>query len=95
MINVIIEIIKILIAILPFILLCVADNAANLKKVDRSRQFAIPVAAFIYMIAAMVWQDRVNEVLISLIRGFPNIIRIFALLGTGVFSELIGLHNIA
>lgn len=89
MINVIIEIIKILIAILPFILLCVADNAANLKKVDRSRQFAIPVAAFIYMIAAMVWQDRVNEVLISLIRGFPNIIRIFALLGTGVFSELI------
>lgn len=71
MIEKILHIVKLLVALLPFVLFCLRNNKLNLDKPDRSRQFPMPVIAFIYIIVAMILMDNINDWLVDLINSIP------------------------
>ncbi len=73
MINNILNILKMLVAILPFLILCIASNKANLQKSERSKQFFMPIISLIYLIVIMVFIDKINNWLMDLINGIPKL----------------------
>ena len=77
MIEKLIEIGKMLIAILPFVLLCIRARNVNLNKPDRSKQVLIPVLALVYATATMLTIEDFNIQLIEWIRGIPGWITSF------------------
>ena len=72
MIETILNIAKMILAILPFVILCFASKKVNLPKTDRSKQFLMPVIALIYVIVAMILMNSINEWLIKLINNLPK-----------------------
>lgn len=66
------EILKMLLMISPFIILCVIDKIWNMPKIDRSRQFLMPVLSVVLMAAVMYYADDINTVLINFIRYIPK-----------------------
>ncbi|MBR7133798.1 MAG: hypothetical protein IKD04_09740 [Clostridia bacterium] len=71
MINTVLNIVKMVAAILPFIALCILGQKVNLPKSERSRQLWMPVVALIYVIAAMILADNICDWLIKLINNIP------------------------
>lgn len=69
--NTIQSLLRLLIAVLPFVLLCFADMKANLDKSIRDRQFLMPVVALIYDVIAIILANKVCEWLLKLIRNIP------------------------
>jgi len=59
MIDLLKQLLKMLLMLLPFILLCWANAGANLKRKIRYKQFLMPVFALIYCIVAMVLLQKV------------------------------------
>ncbi len=88
MIDKIIEIAKVVAAILPFVALCFASKKVNLPKGERSRQVLMPIAALIYVIVAMSLMHNINEWLLRLIDNIPKWIA--ALAGFSWMPEKIG-----
>lgn len=72
MIETILNIAKMILAILPFVILCFASKKVNLPKTERSKQFLMPVIALIYVIVAMILMNSINEWLIKLINNLPK-----------------------
>ncbi|MGN0115270.1 MAG: hypothetical protein ACI396_08075, partial [Acutalibacteraceae bacterium] len=88
MIEIILRIVKLLLAILPFVILCFASKKVNLPKPDRSKQFFMPVIALIYVIVAMLLMNSINEWLLKLINNIPKWIA--ALAGFSWMPEQLG-----
>ena len=72
MIETIINIAKMIVAILPFVVLCIVGRKVNLPKADRSKQFLMPVITLIYVVVAMLLMNFVNEWLITFINNIPK-----------------------
>jgi len=72
MIEKILVILKILLAILPFVLLCLGSKKVNLSKSDRSKQFFMPVITLVYTIVIMSLMNRINTWLLKLIDKIPD-----------------------
>ena len=72
MIETILNIAKMILAILPFVILCFASKKVNLTKTDRSKQFLMPIIALVYVIVAMILMNSINEWLIKLINNLPK-----------------------
>lgn len=72
MIDVLWTILKMLIALLPFLLFSWRNAKANLPAQIRSRQFLMPVVALIYCIIAMSILDLINTGLMWLLRAMPG-----------------------
>ncbi len=72
MIERILDVAKLLLAILPFVLFCFASKKVNLSKSDRSKQFLMPIIALVYAVVAMLLMNRINEWLIKLIENIPK-----------------------
>lgn len=72
MIDTILNIVKVVLAILPFVALCFASKKVNLPKPDRSRQFMMPVITVVYVIVAMCLMNMVNEWLLELVNNIPK-----------------------
>lgn len=72
MINALFNLLKIIIAILPFVLLCFLSKKVNLPKPDRSKQFAMPVISLIYVVTSMFLVNKVCEWLLSFINNIPK-----------------------
>lgn len=72
MIETILNIAKMILAILPFVILCFVSKKVNLPKSDRSKQFLIPIIALVYVIVAMILMNSINEWLIKLINNLPK-----------------------
>ena len=66
------EILKMLLMISPFVLLCVVDKIWNMPKIDRGRQFLMLVLSVLLMAVVMVYADDINTVLINFIRYIPK-----------------------
>ncbi|MCH5191302.1 MAG: hypothetical protein J1F23_03970 [Oscillospiraceae bacterium] len=78
MIETIIDIAKLLLAVLPFVILCLAGYEVNLTKSDRSKQYFMPVIALIYDFMAMLMMNSINEWLLKLIKNIPRWISLLA-----------------
>ncbi len=72
MIETILNIAKMILAILPFVILCFASKKVNLPKPDRSKQFLMPIIALVYVIVAMILMNSINEWLIKLVNNLPK-----------------------
>ncbi len=72
MIEKILSVVKIIAAILPFVLLCLANAKTNLPKSERSRQYPMPIVTLLYSIVAMLLANKVNTWLIRLISNIPK-----------------------
>ncbi|MDO5479287.1 MAG: hypothetical protein Q4G23_09020, partial [Clostridia bacterium] len=83
MIKLLISILKITLAILPFAILCLRSNKVNLDKTERSKQFLMPVVAIIYSFIAMFLMKELNELLIRLVNKIPGLIEYIA----GLFHD--------
>lgn len=57
----ILQILRALVYIVPFVLLCVATRKLNLNKADRGKQFLVPVIALLYCIIGLVLMDDINN----------------------------------
>ena len=88
MIENILNIAKMLLAILPFVILCLASKKVNLPKSERSKQFLMPVITLIYVIVAMLLMNHINEWLLKLIDNLPKWIAALAELSW--MTEMIG-----
>lgn len=69
--NSIIDIFKTVLAIIPFILLCLASKKVNLKKQFRDRQFLMPLFSLFFAIIVMVFIRNINNSLLDLIKNLP------------------------
>lgn len=82
MINVLMPIIKLIIAVLPIVMLCLLAKKVNLPKPERTKQFPMPIVAIIYVIVAMIFMDKICQGLLTLIGGLPGkIMSLIPLLG--------------
>lgn len=71
--EILVEILKMLAMISPFVLICLLNNKSNLPQINRSRQFLMPPVALVIMVAVMFFTDDINRILINFIRFIPNI----------------------
>lgn len=55
-----VHLIKTILGILPFLVLCFVSSKTNLNKANRSRQFMMPIIALIYCILGLVLLDAIN-----------------------------------
>ncbi len=72
MIDFLIAIGKLLLAALPFVVLCFLSAKINLNEKERSRQFAMPVIALVYAIVGMLLMDTINDWLLWVIHAIPQ-----------------------
>lgn len=61
-----------ILAILPFVALCFASKKVNLPGSERSKQFAMPIIALVYVIVMMLLMDSINDGLMSFINNIPK-----------------------
>ena len=78
MIERLLDLAKTLLAMLPFILLCLFNCKVNLPKAERSRQFLMPLITLVYVILAMLLVNKLNNLVLSFLEGLPGL---FASLG--------------
>ncbi len=78
MINTLWSIVKMIMAILPFAILCISSRKVNYEKIDRSRQYFMPVVTIIYVIVTMIFMNQINSGLLKLINNIPKWISAFA-----------------
>ena len=72
MIETLLTLVKNVLALLPFVLLCLAGSKVNLSKSERSRQVLMPVLALVYVIAAMLLLNNINEWILALLDNIPK-----------------------
>ena len=72
MIDFLITLLKLAVALLPFVLFCLLNAKANLKKQLRSRQFAMPVLALVYCFVIVLLTDQINEWLLAFLDWLPR-----------------------
>jgi hypothetical protein len=73
---------KLFVAVLPIIALSLLARKVNLPKPERTKQFPMPIVAFLYVIVAMIFADRLCQSLLTLIGGLPGkILSLIPLLG--------------
>lgn len=65
-------------AILPFAILCISSAKVNYEKADRSRQYFMSVVTIIYVVVTMVFINQINNGLLKLIDNIPKWISAFA-----------------
>ena len=68
----IVDVLKTVAAVLPFLLLCLWNKKVNLKKPMRDRQFLMPVIAFVYVLIVMFLIRMINSWLIELMHLIPG-----------------------
>jgi len=72
LIDILIMLVKILIASLPFIALCFFSSRVNLPRSDRSKQVYMPIVALAYAAITAYFLDFINEGLLWLIKKIPE-----------------------
>ena len=75
------SIIKLFVAILPFVVICLSAKKVNLPKADRSKQFIMPVVAIVYVVIAMLFMKPLNNGIISLFGKLPALLGALGFLG--------------
>ncbi len=90
------SIIKMFVAILPFVVVCLSAKKVNLSKADRSKQFIMPFVAIIYVIVAMLLMKPLNSGIIALFGWLPKLLGGLSILGgaSSILSALLGGLNI-
>ncbi len=78
MTDTIITVIKMIIALLPFLTLCFTAKKVNLSDGERSKQFPMPVIALVYVIFAMIFLGEINDMIITFLNNLPLWIADFA-----------------
>ena len=66
-------IVSMILAIIPFLLLCLASSKVNLKKTERSKQFPMPFVALAYCIAVFILVVRINNGLTSAVNSISGL----------------------
>lgn len=74
MIEKILEIVKVLLAILPLLVFCLYSKKVNLPQIDRSKQYFMPVIGLIYAIVIMCLMNWLNQKLLGFIYDIPGYI---------------------
>ena len=72
MIDTILNLAKTLLALLPFVLLCLVGKKANLPQPERSKQFLMVAFSLVYAVVAMCLMNRINEWLLVLLDNIPK-----------------------
>lgn len=65
------ELIKMIIAVLPFVFVAFFSIANNLPKSERSKQFPIPVIAVVFTVLSMLLMDNISQEIIDFINNIP------------------------
>ncbi len=73
--EIILDIVKMISMILPFLILCRTNRKNNLPPEIRSRQFLMPVIATVLMIAVMFFVDDINQSILKFIKYIPEAIK--------------------
>ena len=63
--EILIEILKMLVMISPFVVICVLNDKSNLPQINRSRQFLMPPISLVIMVAVMFFTEDINDVVLS------------------------------
>lgn len=69
----ILELIRVLVACLPFLLFVYLNGKKNLEKSVRSRQFLMPLLAIAYCIIIMIFMDKLANLAVSLLNLIPGL----------------------
>lgn len=78
MTDIIITVIKMIIALLPFLILCFVAKKVNLADGERSKQFPMPLIALIYVIFTMIFIGEINDMIVTFLHSLPFRIAEFA-----------------
>ena len=69
----VIFLLKLLVAVLPILLMCLWDIRSNLKKEIRSRQFLMTPVALVYGVVTSIFFSNIYSALTSLVKLIPNL----------------------
>ena len=69
---------KMIIAILPFAVLCLSSKKVNYEKADRSKQYFMPIVTLVYVAVTMIFMNQINVGLMRFIDNVPKWISGFA-----------------
>lgn len=72
MIDTLMDILKVLFAASPTILMCLGLKKLNLEKPYRIRQFLMPIFAFVYVLIIMIFSKQICDGLLGLIKAIPG-----------------------
>lgn len=86
MIETLLKAIRDLLWLLPFILFALLNMKANLKRKYRSRQFLMPLLAFLYCVVLFVFLSKINGSLSALLFRLPELL-------TGLAGKISGLWD--
>ena len=75
------SIIKLFVAILPFVVTCLAAKKVNLPKPERSKQFIMPIVAIGYVIVAMLLMKPLNSGIVLLFGKLPTLLGVLGIFG--------------
>ena len=62
------HLIKTVLGVIPFVILCFASAKTNLNKANRSRQFLMPIIALIYCVLGVLLLDTINDLVFKLFK---------------------------
>ena len=65
--EIIMEILKVLSYIAPFVLLCIATRKVNLNPADRGYQFLMPAVALVYCLVTLIFADIIGKFFLGVI----------------------------
>ena len=68
--EILISVLKMILALLPFLLICYISGKLNIVKQERSKQFFMPVIALIYSVVTIIFSDKINSFLIKKVGDF-------------------------
>ena len=74
MIDAIFTIAKTAVAVLPFVILCFLAKNINLNKLDRCRQYPMPIFAVVFVFVMVFTCGALSEWLLGFIKSLPKMI---------------------
>lgn len=72
MINTILFIVKMLIAILPFVVLCIVNRKVNLPQIERNKQYLMPVITLVYLILSASLMTFIDNLILGFFDKLPG-----------------------
>ena len=84
--NNILFFVELIVSFLPFILFVFINSKANVKKENRSRQYAMPVVAVLYSVVLLIFLKKLSELFVNL---FLKLADLFEKMNLTAVSEFI------
>ena len=73
----------------PFVVLCLSTRKANLNKVERGKQFLMPIIALVYSVVAMIFLEQIISMIEKLIKMLGRFVPVIKMININQYMVYI------